>query len=48
MLGKVYRQEGMVSRAKAEFDRCVALQQRQSAKPSEAELEKEKGTGHEE
>jgi tetratricopeptide (TPR) repeat protein len=48
MLGKVYRQEGMVSRAKAEFDRCVALQQSQSAKPSEAELEKEKNTGHEE
>lgn len=48
MLGKVYRQQGMVSRAKAEFDRCVALQPTQTAKPSEAELEKEKGTGHEE
>jgi hypothetical protein len=33
MLGQIYRQEGMVSEAKAEFDRCAALQP-QSANPS--------------
>jgi tetratricopeptide (TPR) repeat protein len=33
LLGQVYRQEGMLSKATAEFDRCAALQQTQ-AKPS--------------
>jgi Tfp pilus assembly protein PilF len=36
MLGQIYRQEGVVSQAKAEFDRCAALQP-QSANPSKAE-----------
>jgi hypothetical protein len=37
MLGQIYRQEAMVPEAKAEFDRCSALQQRQPANPSGTE-----------
>jgi len=31
MLGKIYREEGMVSKAKAEFDRCAELNEAQYA-----------------
>jgi len=44
MLGQIYRQEGMLSQAKAEFDRCAALQETQSASPSGTEPQTEKGT----
>jgi hypothetical protein len=42
MLGQIYRQEGMVSEAKAEFDRCTALQQTQTANPSRTEPQTQK------
>lgn len=44
VLGKIYRQEGMVSKAKAEFDRCTELQQTPPAHPSGTEPQTEKGT----
>ena len=31
MLGQIYRQEGMIAKAQAEFDRCAALQKTQPA-----------------